>query len=100
LERFFQAGSVAAFQHSAMIRMHYSVADALDECLEKLGAGDSGIKVSRRAKFEQNTKIATAVAQLDSQQLRGPSMPAVITAALSDRLEDLSDDSTTISEDD
>ena len=83
-----------------MIRLHYSVADALDECLDKLGAGESGMKVSRRAHFEQNTKIATAVAQFDSQKLRGPSMPAVITAALNDRLEDLSDESTTISEDD
>ncbi len=83
-----------------MIRMHYSIADALDECLEKLGAGDSGMKVSRRAKFEQNKKIATAVAQFDSHKLQGPSMPAVITAALNDRLEDLSDESTTISEND
>jgi hypothetical protein len=83
-----------------MIRMHYSIADALDECLEKLGAGDSGMKVSRRAKFEQNTKIATAVAQFDSHMLKRPSMPAVITAALNDRLEDLSDESTTISEND
>jgi predicted acylesterase/phospholipase RssA len=92
LEGYFQGGSVAAFQHAAMIRMHYSIADALDECLEKLGAGDVGIKVSRRAKFETNKKISDALARFDTESLRRKSMPAVITAALNDRLEDLSDD--------
>jgi hypothetical protein len=32
----FQAGSVAAYEHSDMIKLHYSVADALDECIQKL----------------------------------------------------------------
>lgn len=82
-----------------MIRMHYSIADALDECLEKLGASESGIKVSRRAKFETNKKIADAVATFDTERLRRRSMPSIITAALNDRLEDLSDDESSASSD-
>lgn len=39
LYRYFQAGSVAAYEHVAMIKLHYSMADALDECIVKLSNG-------------------------------------------------------------
>lgn len=41
MHRYFQAGSVSAYQHCAMIKLHYNIADALDECLERLGRGRS-----------------------------------------------------------
>jgi hypothetical protein len=36
LERYFQGGRVAAYEHTAMIRLHYSVCDALDQCIAQL----------------------------------------------------------------
>lgn len=40
LYRYLQVGKVAAYQHAAMIRLHYRIADALDHCIEQLE--DSG----------------------------------------------------------
>ena len=40
LERYFQGGTVAAYQHIAMIRLHYRIANALDECLAVLEQSD------------------------------------------------------------
>jgi len=39
LYRYFQAGSVAAYEHISMIKLHYKMADALDECIVKLSGG-------------------------------------------------------------
>jgi hypothetical protein len=36
LERYFQGGRVAAYEHTAMIKLHYKIADALDQCIAKL----------------------------------------------------------------
>ena len=36
LYRCLKVGSVAAYQHAAMIRCHYRLADALEECIDKL----------------------------------------------------------------
>mmetsp|Transcript_14321 Transcript_14321/g.20991 ORF Transcript_14321/g.20991 Transcript_14321/m.20991 type:complete len:512 (-) Transcript_14321:229-1764(-) len=33
MERYFQGGSVAAYQHCAMIKLHYGIAHALDDCV-------------------------------------------------------------------
>ncbi len=66
LYHYLRVGSVAAYQHAAMIRCHYRIADALEECIEKLGGGQTGSgiepktldesplkkKASRRASFE------------------------------------------------
>lgn len=110
LQRYFQIGAVAAYQHAAMIRSHYRIADTIDECLEKLGAGEGGVdlgdgrsnfrvKPSRRASFEVNQKISAALVDIHaaakSQRL---TMPAIITAALNERLAE--SDSTSMSEDD
>lgn len=52
LYRYFQAGSVAAYEHIAMIKSHYSMADALDECLAKLSSG----KIALRERASVNFK--------------------------------------------
>jgi hypothetical protein len=36
MKRYFQGGSVAAYQHIAMLKLHYKIAHALDECLARL----------------------------------------------------------------
>ena len=44
LYRYFQAGAVAAYEHVSMIKLHYSMADALDECIVKLSGGKSTLQ--------------------------------------------------------
>lgn len=36
LRHCFQAGSVAAYEHTVMIQMHFSIADSLEECIDRL----------------------------------------------------------------
>ena len=36
MKRYFQGGAVAAYQHVAMLQLHYKIAHALDECLASL----------------------------------------------------------------
>ena len=46
--RYQRFGAIAAYEHCAMIRLHYHVADALDECLKKLeGEGDHIVRKGR-----------------------------------------------------
>lgn len=105
LERYFQVGSVAAYQYAAMIRLHYRIADTIDECLEKLGAGESKwkgrvLKPSRRASFEMGCKISDALAHIHhcGRSSKGvPTMPEVIAAALNERL--AASDSSSVSDD-
>ena len=40
MKRYFQGGSVAAYQHVAMLKLHYKIAHALDECLAILEEKD------------------------------------------------------------
>jgi hypothetical protein len=40
LDHCFQAGAVAAYEHIAMIQQHYRIADAVEECIAKLGSAD------------------------------------------------------------
>jgi len=37
LNEYFQAGQVASYGHRVMISLHYDIADAIDECVAKLG---------------------------------------------------------------
>jgi hypothetical protein len=69
-----------------MIRLHYRIADTIDECLEKLGAGGrpAKVKASRRGKFEANDKISKALVHLESPS-ESENLPAIITAALNER---------------
>jgi len=39
MHRVFQGGSIAAYEHVAMIKTHYRIADTLDYCLEALQTG-------------------------------------------------------------
>mmetsp|Transcript_29038 Transcript_29038/g.58932 ORF Transcript_29038/g.58932 Transcript_29038/m.58932 type:complete len:727 (-) Transcript_29038:114-2294(-) len=48
LDRYFQGGSVAAYQHIAMIKLHYAIASALDECLADLEQSDGTVGKARR----------------------------------------------------
>ncbi len=41
MKRYFQGGSVAAYQHVAMLKLHYKIAYALDECLATLEHDES-----------------------------------------------------------
>jgi len=55
LERCFQGGEVAAYEHTALIKLHYSIADALDDCISKLERTDqSQSTYNRRSSFETN----------------------------------------------
>ncbi|KAL3921058.1 MAG: hypothetical protein SGILL_002949 [Bacillariaceae sp.] len=100
LDHYYQAGSVAAYQHAAMIRLHYCLADALDECIDKLELdrkegnrpSDSfQIKVSRRASFDVNRKIFKAMAQMEVPRA-SQRIPDIIAAALQERMETYSTD--------
>lgn len=39
MKRYFQGGRIAAYEKTAMIKLHYQIADALDECLGMLDHG-------------------------------------------------------------
>jgi hypothetical protein len=101
IDKCMKVGSVAAYQHAAMIRSHYRIADTIEECLQKLGSVDKSNKVkvkpSRRASFEGNEKISKAMARLRRPSFNPKNMPAIITAALQERLAE--SDSTDMSED-
>lgn len=92
VSRCMKVGAVAAYQHAAMIRLHYRVGDAIEECLKKFGIGESVAKKrpSRRATFEMSATINSPVnAEND--------MPSIISAALKEKLSE-SDSSTSVSE--
>jgi len=95
LDRYFQGGSVAAYRHAAMIRLHYSIADALDECLEKLEqpkGDDPSIQSSERGYKDWNA---------DPPNQRRPStMPSIISAALTAKQHHRTGEDTSTSDDD
>jgi hypothetical protein len=96
----FKTGAVAAYQHAVMIRSHYRIADTIDECLEKLGAGNcrpNKVKASRRASFEVNKNISKALRQIGAPY-NNENMPAIITAALNERLAETDSVSSCMSE--
>jgi hypothetical protein len=81
-----------------MIRLHYHIADAISECLEKLETGGTEkAKPNKRCAVAESKKIGEALAGLDSGRPRRPSMPAVISAALNERIAD-DTDSTSVSD--
>lgn len=53
LYRYFQAGSVAAYEHIAMIKLHYSLVDTMEECVRRLER--NGNKKQRKSR--NRTKI-------------------------------------------
>ena len=59
MRRYFQGGSVAAYQHVAMLKHHYKIAHALDECLASLEFDDAPNDPPRRRRahlFKQKSK--------------------------------------------
>jgi hypothetical protein len=88
-----------------MIRLHYRIADTIEDCLNKLGAGElrnnGRAKPSRRASFEMSRNMSNVIAQMrecgHSPEDR-PSLPEVIAAALNERLS--VSESSSVSEDD
>jgi hypothetical protein len=100
IERCMQIGSVAAYQHAAMIRSHYRITDILDECIARLDDrvknGVQRAKPSRRASFEVNRQISNAITQMHRPSFNPKDMPEVISAALEMRLAE--SDSTDMSE--
>jgi hypothetical protein len=57
IHRYESAGSVAAYEHCAMIRLHYHVADALDDCLRRLTGNEEGV---RKIRHESTTAMHAA----------------------------------------
>eukprot|EP00804_Cyclotella_cryptica_P004643 CCRYP_006955-RA/>CCRYP_006955-RA protein AED:0.07 eAED:0.07 QI:235/0.75/0.6/1/1/1/5/0/892 len=60
MKRYFQGGSVAAYQHVAMLKLHYKIAHALDECLaslEELDESSHDPPRRRRSQMILNKKI-------------------------------------------
>ena len=53
LYRYFQAGSVAAYEHTAMIKLHYSLVDIMDECIQRLEVD----QVKKRKRVRPRTQI-------------------------------------------
>lgn len=59
--RVFQGGSVAAYEHVAMIKTHYRIADTLDYCLEALHTGKKDRHIDRpMLRLEVHRPIETA----------------------------------------
>lgn len=60
--RYESTGAIAAYEHCAMIRLHYRVADALDACLKKLESNDTGYSKVRQESplFDEAQSAANA----------------------------------------
>ena len=52
MKRYFQGGSVAAFQHVAMLKLHYKIARALDEGLASLEFDEGSNEPPRRRRSQ------------------------------------------------
>jgi hypothetical protein len=55
LYRYFQAGSVAAYEHTVMIKLHYSLVDILDDCIQRLDQDNNNGK--KRRQIRPRTQI-------------------------------------------
>ena len=53
LKKWFQLGSVAAYQHCSMIKLHYTISHALDDCLSDLEEDDLNPLKRNRRKLKQ-----------------------------------------------
>jgi hypothetical protein len=66
LLRYYQAGSIAAYEHVAMIKLHYSISDALEDCIAKLEGNFEGQPQRRPTYTLPTTGKTTKVEPLDS----------------------------------
>jgi hypothetical protein len=75
----FQAGSVAAYEHTAMIKLHYSLVDILDDCIHRLDE-----KTAKKRRVRPRTQIlmadtknrATVVIPASKHYSEGPLTPS------------------------
>lgn len=52
MKRYFQGGKTAAYQHASMLKLHYRIAHALDECLASLEVDEAPGDMSRRRRSQ------------------------------------------------
>lgn len=77
LKKCFQVGSVAAYQHCQLMKMHYTVANALDECLAILENEDGFFMKPRRRLSQLKTsqllssQFYKGMAHIEAQQRMG-----------------------------
>jgi hypothetical protein len=71
LERYFQEGAVAAYGHFPMISLHYSIADALDECIAKLESGRRLSEVMRMSRSGSSGGDGNNASSFVAELLRG-----------------------------
>merc|ERR1712194_69843 len=98
MRRYFQGGSVAAYQHVAMLKLHYKIAHALDECLASLELEDSSSNASsggKRARdgheaktLPQFGKLGLHFTKLESRRSGVTSIASTVSDGLSDDVHD------------
>jgi len=70
LYHYLHVGRVAAYQHAAMIRCHYRISDALDECIERLEEEHEPLP---QRKQDQHSTRKEVFGQYDSPKKTRPS---------------------------
>jgi len=83
MHRFFQAGRVAAYQHCAMMKLHYSIGQAFEECLAALEEDDSSMNKTRRSSFLLSRRIQE-MDKLEAKQRMKHSVGSLTTVAFTD----------------
>ena len=66
MRRVFQGGSIAAYEHVAMIKTHYRIADTLDYCLDALQNGKWGKRQADRPILKLDIHKPLEIVQLSS----------------------------------
>jgi len=96
LKKCFQNGSVAAYQHCAIMKHHYSVAHALDECLATLEQEDGSLNKPRRRQSQlASTMQIKPKEYLDERQKRQQANFSLNASVLSTGSSHITNDSDT-----
>ncbi len=82
LKKCFQNGSVAAYQHCAIMKHHYSVAHALDECLAILEKEDGSLKKTRRRQSQLASSLQLKPTVHFDQEKRPPTKSFSLNASV------------------
>lgn len=84
LYRYFQGGSVAAYQHCAMIKLHYHTAHALDECLASLEQDEVGCPAIEKPRRRRSQLLAVQALDGNSRKRlgSGADMAYVLTSSV------------------
>jgi len=71
LKQCFQVGSVAAYRHCAMMKSHYGVSHAIDECLATLeGSEDGSVSKSKRRMSKNLSQQSYSLKKFEESQKR------------------------------